>query len=252
MSEIIPGPQLARLAGYGSLHLVDKTPSTNLLAISLIPKRAPALVIARQQTEGRGRFNRRWFSDDDSLTFSYLLFLHDEEQHLAPWIPQLVGLALCQTLEDTAGLEPLTRWPNDVLVRGRKVAGILCEMRGNAVIIGIGINVNQSEFPEDPELLEAGSLRQVSGLGWDKLKLVEDILERLLRAVELARAEKMDELMSAIKDRSAVLHRRVEVRTRFRRHIGTVVDIDTEGRIVLRTTNDRIVVVNAGQVRRLR
>lgn len=248
----IPGEQLARLARFGSVHLVDRTRSTNDLAFSLAGSRQPTVVIARVQTHGRGRFRRRWYSDDDSLTLSWLLFFPPEEQQVAGWVTQLAGLAVCRAIEDVAGLEPVVRWPNDVIVNRRKVAGILCEMRRDAMAVGIGLNVNQQEFPENPELGEAGSLRQATGRAWQKLDLAEGILRHLWSGIEAVRTSDTADILTAIKDRSGVLHRRVEVRTRFRRHIGTVVDLDAEGRIVLRTSDGRIVNVNSGQVRRLR
>jgi BirA family biotin operon repressor/biotin-[acetyl-CoA-carboxylase] ligase len=208
--------------------------------------------VARHQTKGRGRFRRHWHADADSLTFSYLLFFDPEETELLAWLTQLVGLSVCLAIEDITDLEPQIRWPNDVLLDDRKVCGILCRQRKDAVVIGVGLNVNQTEFAEELNLPEAGSLRVASGRTWDKLELLEKIMEHLLSTLELARQGITDGLLEAVKKHSSVLHRRVEIKTLLRTHIGTVVSIDTKGNIVLRTTRDRIMVIGFGQIRRLR
>ncbi len=252
-AEQIPGELLARLTRFGRVYLLDTVTSTNDYAFTLADKREPAVVIARHQTRGRGRFRRPWYADSDSLTFSVLLFqqlAETEEPVPVAQVTQLTGLALCRAIEDITGLEPLIRWPNDIMLNNRKIAGILCEQRKDAVAVGIGLNVNQTEFPED--LPEAGSLCLAGGRILEKLELLEKILGHLFTFLRQAREGEQTQLLAAIKNRSAVLHRRVEIRTLFRRHIGTVVDLDAEGRIVLRTTSGRLAIINSGQARRLR
>jgi BirA family biotin operon repressor/biotin-[acetyl-CoA-carboxylase] ligase len=247
----IPGELLARLARFGRIYVLDSIPSTNTYALDLAEKEEPAVVIAQNQTHGRGRFRRHWFSNTDSLTFSLLLFRSPEDPpSKPPQLTQLAGLAVCRAIEDVTGLEPLIRWPNDVVCSGKKLAGMLCEQRGNAIVVGMGVNVNQPEFPE--ELPEAGSLRMLSGRPWERLEILERTLEHFTHGLAAIQEERWPELLLQIKNRSGVLHRRVEVRTLFRRHIGTVVDIDPEGRIVLRTSNGRLVIVSSGQARTLR
>lgn len=245
----LSGEMLSRLARFGRVCVLDTVTSTNDYAMSLIDRQEPALVIARRQTKGRGRFRRRWFSDDSSLVFSVLLFPKAGTLALGG-ITQLAGLALCRAIEVTTGLRPVIRWPNDVLYDGRKLAGILCEARGVAVVVGVGVNLNQSEFPSN--LPSPVSLYQILGERVDGLALLEVFLAQLYESV--ARVEKagVSSLLPEIKERSAVLHTRVEVKTMLRRQVGTVIDLDADGRIVLRTDSGRLVVFNAGQVRQLR
>ncbi len=251
-SRIFSGERLAQLARFGQVHLLDSVASTNDYAFSLTGTEEPALVVARHQTKGRGRFRRHWHADADSLTFSSLLFFGPEQKELLAWLTQLAGLSICRAIEDVSDLKPQIRWPNDVLLGDKKVCGILCRQRKDAVVIGVGLNVNQTEFPEELNLPEAGSLRMASGRALDKLELLEKIMEHLFSTLELARHGITDELLDAVKERSSVLHRRVEIKTLLRTHIGTVVNIDTKGNIVLRTTKDRIIVIGFGQIRRLR
>ncbi|MFO7637860.1 MAG: biotin--[acetyl-CoA-carboxylase] ligase [bacterium] len=257
----ISGELLARLTRYGRVHLREQVSSTNDYAFALAAEQAgdaaspvPALVLARRQTAARGRFRRRWYSDDDSLTFSLLLFPGAEDPPLPTGqLTLLAGLAVCRGVEELTGAQPLIRWPNDVMLSDRKVCGILCEQRKEALVVGVGINVNQAAFPEEePGLAEAGSIRQATDREWEKLELLEAVLRRFFACLEQVRAGNLPALIEEFKTRSAVLHRRVEAKTMFRRHYGTVVDIDAEGQLIIRRSNGSIVKVNSGQVRRLR
>ncbi len=243
----LPGPVLARLARFGRVHLLDTVTSTNDYALSLAGRHEPAVVIARRQTRGRGRLRRPWYSDDDSLTFSLLIFPTETAQIEA--VTSIIGLALARALSATTGIEARIRWPNDITVKDRKLCGVLCERRRDAIAVGVGLNVNQTEFP--PELPEAVSLRQLTGRTYNPFELLEPVVDGFFALLSTVTTNGTDELVKELKERSAVLHRRVEVTTMLRRHVGTVVDLDREGRIVLRTDSGRIVVLAAGQVRRL-
>jgi len=125
---------------------------------------------ATEQTAGRGRIGHRWLSrPGDNLTFSAVLSVAGIPPEEAATLPLVAGLAVRRVAGGAI------KWPNDVLVDGRKVAGILCERVGDNVICGIGLNVNQTSFP--PEIAErATSLRLLTG----REQSVADVLERVL------------------------------------------------------------------------
>ncbi len=246
----VSGERLAGLARYGSVHLLDEVGSTNDYALGLAGKRATAVVVARRQTKGRGRFRRPWFSDDDSLTASLLLFTDAAGVPHPSFLTHLAGLALALAVEQTAGLATQIRWPNDVTIGDKKLSGILCEGRRNAVAVGIGMNLNQESLPED--LPDAASLRMATGKQWDKFYLLENFLREMFAGIERTGKGDNAQVLADIKQRSALMHRRVEVQTLLRKHVGTVIDLDTEGRIVLRTDSGRLVVIGAGDARRVR
>ncbi len=250
MATEVAGEQLAGLARYGSVHLVDEVGSTNDYALSLAPKHVTAIVIARRQTKGRGRFKRPWFSDEASLTASLLLFTDTPDFPHPSFLTHLAGLALSRAVEQVTGLATQIRWPNDVIYKDKKLAGILCEGRKSAVAVGIGLNVNQESFPED--LPDAGSLRMATGRAWDKLVLLEGFLREIFAGIERTGNGESAQVLADIKARSAIMHRRVEMQTLLRKHVGTVIDLDSEGRVVLRTDSGRLIVLGAGDVRRLR
>ncbi|MEO0080547.1 MAG: biotin--[acetyl-CoA-carboxylase] ligase [candidate division WOR-3 bacterium] len=253
MRQELSGETLSRLARFGRIYLLDSVTSTNDYCFTLASQNEPAVVVARTQTRGRGRFRRQWFATEESLTFSVLLFAEETASWLAG-LTQFAGLALSRAIERVAGIKPLLRWPNDILFQGKKLAGILCESKRakahRAVVIGVGVNVNQTMFPE--ELPEAGSLRMATGVEHDRFQLLETFLEELFAILERLQRGDVGPLVSEVKDRSAVLHRRVEIRGFLRRHVGTVIDLDAEGRLLLRTDSGRLILLHAGQVTRLR
>ncbi len=262
MSEAqpIPGDLLNRIARFGRVYLLDTVTSTNDYAFSIAGKQEPAIVIARKQTRGRGRFRRHWFASEESLIASILLFSRPGVTSTTA-VTQIAGLALCRAIEQLIAPltrtpmhqhylpRPLLRWPNDVLINDKKVAGILCEQKGRALVVGIGVNVNQTSLPAN--LPEAGSLRLSYQEEFNPLLLLEATLTEFFAALQRLGKDPRG-VWDDIRAHSAIIHRRVEIRTLLRRHIGTVLDIDDEGRVVLRTDSGRLVALSAGQVRQLR
>jgi BirA family biotin operon repressor/biotin-[acetyl-CoA-carboxylase] ligase len=154
------GPGLWR-----EVQVVEETGSTNadLLARARSGAGEGLVLVAEAQTSGRGRMGRRWISPPRrALTFSVLLRPAVPAGRLG-WAPLLAGVAVASALQRTAGVDARLKWPNDVLVDGAKIAGILAERWTNAVVIGTGINVLQhrGELP----VPTATSLLVVQGAG---------------------------------------------------------------------------------------
>lgn len=151
------------------VHHYETVDSTMTEAGRLAGKGAPAgtMVLAEMQADGRGRLGRQWFSENSSGIYFTLILRPELPPASAPVLTLMAGVSLAVVAESiTPGMVDL-RWPNDLLINGKKCAGILVEMRAEPqridhVLLGIGINVNQTEFPEDLEtppsslLLEAG------------------------------------------------------------------------------------------------
>lgn len=142
----------------------DQVDSTNDEAKRWLEQATPdrALVVANEQTAGRGRSGRRWFTPKDSaLAFSLILsHFGKDSTPTAAWATGLGALAVCQALEDLYNLPARIKWPNDILVFDKKVCGILSEAFWDgdtllAIILGLGINVAPLSIPEqaDPSLL---------------------------------------------------------------------------------------------------
>jgi BirA family biotin operon repressor/biotin-[acetyl-CoA-carboxylase] ligase len=177
-----PEAVLPRLRGrFGRPYQhVASTPSTQLLLAADAPE--GALAAAEEQTEGRGRLGRRWLaSSGSSLLCSLQLRPGVPGEHL----PELTGVAahaVAETLAAVAAVEPELKFPNDVLVGGRKLAGVLAEAREGRVVLGIGINVNvrEAELPRDVDT-PATSLLVETGRQLDRAELLVELLERFER-----------------------------------------------------------------------
>lgn len=167
------------------IHRFEEVASTNIEARRLIESGAESgtVVVARGQNAGRGRRGRTWFSPPTGNL--YLSYIH--RTGLAPKacasLTLDVGLVIGRLLS-RRGLDASLKWPNDVLLGGRKVAGILCELvtdrEAPVVIIGIGVNVNGSEFPEELTQLATSVLLQ-SNEPMDLAQLEADLLRDLQR-----------------------------------------------------------------------
>ena len=138
--------------------------------------------VADFQTSGRGRLDHRWLAPAGvNLTFSAVLDVSGLPPEEVATMPLVAGLAVARTANHILEGCPArltVKWPNDVLVDGRKLAGILCERNGDAAIIGIGVNVNQTSFP--PEIADrAISLASVTGGRYERDEVLERILHEL-------------------------------------------------------------------------
>lgn len=186
----------------GPIRYYKTIDSTNLAAAQWLRNGAPhfSLVVADEQTAGRGRHGRRWFTPPGSaLAFSLIikserLSINQDNQdgldHLPSLIPSrltaLGALAVCEALQTQFGLNPQIKWPNDVLINRRKMAGVLVETQWQsrlvAAILGIGINIAPASVPADKDLtFPATSVENVLGKPVDRWILLHDVLESIVR-----------------------------------------------------------------------
>jgi BirA family biotin operon repressor/biotin-[acetyl-CoA-carboxylase] ligase len=184
-------PRLRGRFGHDYTYAAS-TPSTQRL---LGPERTEgAVAVAEEQTEGRGRLGRSWISPPGvSILCSIVLTPPVDSQRL-PELTLVAGEACAEAIERVTGLQPQIKLPNDVLIEGRKTAGILAEARDGRVILGIGVNVNvePAQLPTGFEP-PATSLLAELGRATDRVELLVTLLESLERDydawVENARAD---------------------------------------------------------------
>jgi BirA family transcriptional regulator, biotin operon repressor / biotin---[acetyl-CoA-carboxylase] ligase len=158
-------------------HYVERTPSTQRL---LEDSAEGAVAVAEEQTEGRGRLGRAWHAPPGTSVLVSLLLEPPVASDRLPELTPLAGEACAEAIAAVTGLAPTIKPPNDVLVGGRKVAGILAEARDGRVVLGIGINVNVAadELPADTET-PAGSLSLAAGREFSRAELLAELLLRL-------------------------------------------------------------------------
>jgi BirA family transcriptional regulator, biotin operon repressor / biotin---[acetyl-CoA-carboxylase] ligase len=136
--------------------------------------------VAEEQTAGRGRFGRPWFSPPEASILCSVNLRPPVAVARLPELSLVAGRALVEAIEEETGIGPEVRFPNDVLIDGRKVAGILAEAREDRVVLGMGINVNLSEeeLPLDVDT-PATSLQVEAVRPIDRARLLATLLERL-------------------------------------------------------------------------
>jgi BirA family biotin operon repressor/biotin-[acetyl-CoA-carboxylase] ligase len=219
------------------VHALDEIDSTQTALARLAAAGAPegTVVTARHQTEGRGRRGRRWWdTPGDGLLLSVLLRPSVPVAHV-PQLSLAAGLAVVDALEAAAGVAARIRWPNDVLIGGRKICGILAEAaspddgRAGHVILGIGINVNQPTFPAELQA-RATSLRVVTGARWDTAPLMTALLDALDRRYGQWRSAGFAGLRGEWRRRSCTLGGRVRTPAGGE---GVAVDVDDEGALLV-------------------
>jgi BirA family transcriptional regulator, biotin operon repressor / biotin---[acetyl-CoA-carboxylase] ligase len=142
-----------------------------------------AIAVAEEQTEGRGRLGRAWEAPGGTSVLVSVLLLPPVEAPRLPELSLVAGGAVAQAIAEVTGLEPAIKFPNDILVRGRKVAGILAESSEGRVVLGIGVNANQTleQLPTDAKT-EPTSLRLELGAPVSRARLLAAILLKLEHA----------------------------------------------------------------------
>jgi BirA family transcriptional regulator, biotin operon repressor / biotin---[acetyl-CoA-carboxylase] ligase len=148
-----------------------------------------AVAVAEEQSEGRGRLGRTWHAPPRSSVLVSILLRPEVEPPRLPELSLVMGGAVAEAIAEVTGLEPTIKFPNDLLLGGKKVAGILAESSDGRVVVGIGVNVNQTadELPADAQT-EPTSLQLERGEPVDRAELLAAILLHVERAYDLWRA----------------------------------------------------------------
>lgn len=171
-------PLLRGRFGSSVYRYTQLSPSTQRMLAEDEPE--GAIAVAEEQSEGRGRLGRSWHAPaGTSLLFSLLLRPGVESSRL-PELSLVAGGAVAEAIADVTGVDPAIKFPNDVLIGGRKVAGVLAESSEGRVVLGVGINVNQTleQLPSGAQT-EPTSLQLVLGAPVDRALLLAAVLARL-------------------------------------------------------------------------
>jgi BirA family transcriptional regulator, biotin operon repressor / biotin---[acetyl-CoA-carboxylase] ligase len=245
------------------LEVVERTGSTNADLLALARDGAPEGVVlaADEQTTGRGRMGRTWVSPPRAaLMFSLLLRPAPVPPIRRGWLPLLTGVAVAEAVTATTGVTARLKWPNDLLAGDAKLAGILAEAAGDAVIVGVGVNVSTEPAelpPPGPGALPATSLRVAGAQATDREPLLLAILAGFERRYQAWRQAGGDPDRSGLRAEytgcSATIGRRVRAELPGRQLLsGLAVGVDSDGRLLVRASPGTEVPVAAGDVVHLR
>ena len=247
--------RLGNCALVREIVVFEETDSTNEQATKLGKSGAASglAIFAEKQNAGRGRFGRRWESASHlGLWFSLLLrpaFPQENWPRLTTW----VAVSLAAAIEHATGVRAGIKWPNDIFVDGRKIAGILIEAaqdraQENFAVVGIGVNANHAreDFPEALASI-ATSLRVATGRAIDRPAMAAAIFRELdARHADLDR--RFDQLVAEATSRSVLLGRWVQVRAADSVIEGVAENLDANGQLLLRTGDGTLATLSAGEV----
>lgn len=249
-----------QVMGQPAIHVFPTTDSTNLQAKILAGQGAAegTVVVADTQSHGRGRRGRTWFSPPGRSIYTSLILRPPMAPFQAPQITLMTAVAVTRTLNRTAGLDAKIKWPNDILVRGKKVAGILTEISTEMdvvdfVVVGVGVNVNTRLEEIPPEIGDiATSILIESGVGVSRPTLLCSLLKDFEVCYEQLKDEGFGPIMNQWREMTDIIGQKVYVDVLDTRHTGTVEAVDDDGVLILKDDQGDTHRIFSGDVTRVR
>lgn len=231
---------------------LDSTNTWSKREAAGFPRDTLTIVLARGQTAGRGRFTRHWVSPaNQNIYVSFSFFIPEQRQdigHLSP----VVGLAIAKCLK-ARSFNARLKWPNDLHIEGKKVAGVLCETvtlsPERCVIVGVGVNVNM-----DPEFLRAidqpaTSLCEVCGHALDLAEITDHVLNDLTEAIELFLAKGFEPFFEEY--RNFLVHHigdPITIQDGNRKFQGTYAGLSDKAALLLQLPNGAVIPISSGEI----
>ncbi|MDB6022558.1 MAG: Bifunctional ligase/repressor BirA [Pedosphaera sp.] len=265
--QLLSAPDLLHaddlLAGLGQTKVVgrdirvfEETTSTNDVVEKLARDEVKegVVVFAESQTRGRGRLGRKWISPARKGLWFSILLRPAMRPAMVTQLTIAAATALFRAIHSHTGLTPEIKWPNDILIGGKKIAGILTELSAELdkvryVILGVGIDVNlgAAEFPAELRRL-ATSLRIETGQRQNRAELAIKILRELDRDYDRVCAGQFEALADEWEEHCVTLGRNVLIHIGDRTVRGTAESLDTDGALLLRTQHGRLERIIGGDV----
>jgi BirA family biotin operon repressor/biotin-[acetyl-CoA-carboxylase] ligase len=204
------------------------------------------VVIAEEQTSGRGRMTRAWHSPKYTGIWMSVILKPSLPPYKAPQFTLITAVAIVEAIQEVSGLQPEIKWPNDILLNGKKITGILTELQANAdqilsLIIGIGINVNQKDFPDELKDI-ATSLAIEKGEPVSRSQLVQAILKKMEHYYEVYIEEGFAEIKTRWETHAISIGKQIIARTITADIKGKALGITEEG--VLQLQDEQGVIHN--------
>lgn len=231
----------------------EETASTNTICYEMAETGAPmgTVVAAKSQSAGRGRQNRSWVSPDDGLWFSLLLRPAFSPREAAA-LTIVTAVGICRGLMYYPGLGAEIKWPNDIYAGGKKLCGILSEMKAEQeklhyVVIGVGVNFSTAQLPADIQKTAAG-IEEILGVGVDRKEFLCHLLLGLESAYDQYFSGQKAELFAEWEERSLLMNRNVIVKTVGGDVEGKAAGLTEDGFLLLDIGNGKGVKIISGDV----
>jgi len=243
-----------RFLGQNIIHF-DSINSTNDKAKKIASSENDGtVIISEEQTLGKGRLGRTWFSSKFKGVYMSIILKPDINPMNVPKITQVAAAAVITTLLNN-NIKAYIKWPNDIIVNNKKVCGILTEMSGeinkvNYVVVGMGINVNceEEDVPKDL-LLKATSLKIEENKEFKRNILVADILNNFEKLyTELIEYNNIDTSIEICKKNSILIGKEVRIINRNRERFGKAVGLNSNGELLVQFENEEIKPLISGEI----
>ncbi len=227
-------------------RVVSTNKKTKMMAVE--GEKDGTIVIAEEQTAGRGRLGREWFSPPGTGLWFSLLLRPNFKPEKAPLLTVVASLAVADALE-CYGIKAAIKWPNDILINGKKVCGILSEMSAdldkiNYAIIGIGINVAQKDFPDFLTEI-ATSLFMVTGVKVNRNRLLQQIISSFKSYYDLLLTDKTHKLINFWQKKLNIINKTIEIKSKGELYRGKAIGVSEKGELLLEYKN-RVISFWAG------
>lgn len=242
---------------FTTVRIHDELPSTNTALVEEARAGAPEglVLVADHQTAGRGRLGRAWSAEPGTALLVSVLLRPPLPVDELPLVLMAAGLAACDGVEAAAGFRPRLKWPNDLVVDDRKLAGLLSEAAGTgepAVILGLGVNVSAGAYPKELSD-DAVSCAEVASRPVDRSELLVGFLSGLEARYSAVLTGKRDATLTAYRSDSATLGRRVRVELTVGDPLeGTATRLADDGRLIVTDDAGTDHPVHVGDVKHLR
>ncbi len=249
-----------RIMGRDRIICLDQTDSTNSQAKRLAAEGAAegTLVVAESQAGGRGRRGRSWFSPAGQNIYASVILRPAMAPSQTPQITLTTAVAVARALQEAAGLNATIKWPNDILIAEKKIAGILTEITTEMdavdyVVVGLGVNVNTTAADMPPDIRPiATSVRIESGSRFSRSDLLCSLLQQFERYYDMLQHDGFKPIMAQWREMSDIIGRPVYVDVLDVRHAGIVEAVDDDGVLILKDDRGQRHRIFSGDVTRVR
>ena len=210
--------------------------STNKYALANFDTlRDRTVISAETQTAGYGRLGRNWLSPPGANIYCSIVL---KEQNHNPFLAVLGALAAAQTIRNYH-LPAQIKWPNDVLIHGKKIGGVLAQSNNKGTVLGLGININMPAETLVKIDKPATSLLAETGQTYDKAKILREILEKFFVLYDQAQAEGFAKLLEVWQNELHIIGRKIRIQTVGKEVHGTVIQVDKDGALIVETAQGK-------------
>jgi len=244
-----------KIIGKKDIYIFQETDSTNIQAFNLAEKGMTegSIVIAECQTSGKGRLGRNWISPSGKNLYLSIILRPKILTNHAPRLTIVTAVALSETLDDLQIFDHRIKWPNDILIDGKKLSGILTEMKcaGNAIdfiVAGLGVNLNSS-FNDYPDELKDSiiSLKEFTNTEINRIKFLQSFLVNFERNYLNFLQEGFDKILNKWIMKSSIINQKIQVTDHENIFTGVVIEVTSDGNLIVQA-DDKIHTINSGDI----